>query len=170
MSIEFIHFSSRHLEEDIGTIEPDKIIPFFSDGKWAMHELMVYLLAFTGPSKVWLSTFSISEVSIRAFMNGIDAGLITELHCIFDHTIRKHKLELLYFACNVVTEITLSANHSKLILIENDKWKITVIGSANMTPNPRKEAGVIFINHNTFDHYKQHLVKLISEGIPVKFD
>jgi hypothetical protein len=75
----------------------------------------------------------------------------------------------MYFASNIVSDITLSANHSKLILIENLSWKITVVGSANMTPNPRKEAGVIFSVRETYDDFLKHLVKAISDGLPVNF-
>lgn len=166
---EFIYFASRDLRQDIGTITQHQIKPFFSEGLWSMHDLMLYLLEITGPAKVWISTFSISEAAIRAIHLAIEKGWITEIHCLFDHTIRKHKLGLLYFASHVVGDISITSNHSKLVLIENDEWKISVVGSANMTPNPRKEAGVIFSDPNALEFYKTHLVKAISEGFPVNF-
>jgi hypothetical protein len=147
----------------------DQTKPFFSEGLWSMHDLMLYLLEITGPAKIWMSTFSISEAAVRAMHLAIEKGFITEIHCLFDHTIRKHKLQLLFFASNTVNYISISANHSKLILIENDSWKISVVGSANMTPNPRKEAGVIFSVPDIYDQYKTHLVKSIAEGFPVSF-
>lgn len=166
---EFIYFAGRDLRNDIGEIMQNQTKPFFSEGLWSMHDLMLYLLEITGPAKIWLSTFSISEAAIRALHLAIEKGFITESHCLFDHTIRKHKLQLLFFASNTVSDISISANHSKLILIENDSWKISVVGSANMTPNPRKEAGVIFSVPDIFDQYKSHLVKSIAEGFPVTF-
>ena len=169
MSEEFIYFAGRDLRHDIGGIMQNQVKPFFSEGLWSMHDLLLYLLEITGPAKVWLSTFSLSEAAIRAIHLAIDKGYITEIHCLFDHTIRKHKLGLLFFASNTVSNIAITANHSKLILIENDHWKISVVGSANMTPNPRKEAGVILTTPSVFDHFKFHLVKSISHGIPVKY-
>lgn len=170
---EFIYFAARDLRQDIGTITQDQIKPFFSEGLWSMHDLMMYLLEITGPAKVWISTFSISEAAIRAIHLGIEKGWITEIHCFFDQTIRKHKVGLLFFANNIVNnvigDISIGANHSKLVLIENDHWSISVVGSANMTPNPRKEAGVIFSDKSTLEFYKSHLVKSISEGLPATF-
>lgn len=169
MPEQFIYFAGPDLRQEIGEIVPGQVKPFFSEGLWSMHDLMLYLLEITGPAKVWLSTFSISEAAIRAILMAIEKGMISEIHCLFDHTIKKHKLSLLYFAWNVMGDITITANHSKIILIENEKWKISVIGSANMTPNPRKEAGVIFSTRETLEHYKLHLVKSIDEGFPVTF-
>lgn len=167
---DFIYFSSDNLQSEIGQVNQDSIIPFFSEGKWSMHELLIYLLNISGPSKVWLSTFSISETAIRAFSFLIENKLILELHCLFDHTIKRHKLDLLYFASNIASTIKLCSNHSKIILIENDHWKITVVGSANMTPNVRKEAGVIFTQAHVFYQYKNYLVKALEEGTPVNFE
>lgn len=166
---DFIYFSGRDLRQDIGDIQTDQVKPFFSEGLWSMHDLMIYLLEITGPAKVWLSTFSISEAAIRAILSAVEKKMITEMHCLFDHTIKKNKLSLLYFAWNVIGDITLTDNHSKVMLIENDRWKIAVIGSANMTPNPRKEAGVIFSIQATFDQFKFHLERSITDGIPVTF-
>lgn len=169
MPEEFIYFAGRDLRKDIGGIMQNQTKPFFSEGLWSMHDLMLYLVEITGPAKIWLSTFSISEAAIRAIHLAIEKGFITEIHCLFDHTIRKHKLGLLFFASNTVSDIAITANHSKLILIENKSWNISVVGSANMTPNPRKEAGVIFSVPEVYDQYKSHLVKSIAEGFPVTF-
>jgi hypothetical protein len=160
----FIYFAGRDLREDIGEIVQDQVKPFFSEGHWSMHELLLFLLGITGPARVWLSTFSISEDAIRAFSTAMDKGMITQIHCLFDYTIQKNKLGILFFAYNTVSDITITANHSKLILIQNDSWKVSVVGSANMTPNPRKEAGVIFTTGETFDHYLMHLQRAFAEG------
>lgn len=166
---EFIYFAGRDLRIDIGEIRQNQVKPFFSEGLWSMHDLMLYLLEITGPANVILSTFSISEAAIRAMFDATERGYIRSLKCLFDHTIQKNKLSLLFFAHNVVTEIFISSNHSKVLLIENDRWTISVVASANMTPNPRKEAGAIFTDLESFNFYKYHLRKAMQEGIPVSF-
>ena len=163
---EFIHFASKDLKKDIGEIQPDTIKPYWSEGRWSMHELLFYLLTITGPAKVYLSTFSISEITVRAFALAIEDKSITELHCLFDYTIKKNKLNLLYFAGNVTSKIKLAPNHSKVILIENDDWTLSVVGSANMTPNPRNEAGAIFTQKDIFDKYKHHIETSMENGLP----
>ena len=166
----FIYFQHKKLQDDIGEIAPDNMYPFYSDGKWSNHELFLYLLGLTRKAEVWISTFSISEASIRSFASAIDDGLISEFHCLFDYTIKKNKLDLLFFANNVVSDATILANHAKLILIKNDQWKISVIGSANMTPNPRKEVGVIFTIPSIFDQYLKYFYSAQCEGQIVDFN
>lgn len=41
--------------------------------------------------------------------------------------------------------------HSKVALIYNDAWKITVITSQNATDNPKLERGIIFTDPEVFD-------------------
>ena len=166
----FIYFQHKKLAADIGTIRPGNTYPFYSDGKWSNHELFLYLLGLAGQSKVDLATFSISEASIRSFASAIGDGLISEFNCILDHTVKKNKLELLFFANNIVNEITILPNHSKLLLIGNKDWKITVIGSANMTPNPRKEVGVIFTVPEIYTKYLAFFNLSKAQGNPVDFE
>lgn len=169
MEEEFQYFSKEDIKKDIGHIEQNQVKPFFAEGHWSMHDLFLYLLHITGRAEIWMSTFSISEAAIRAIFDANDRLKVIKIHCLFDHTIPKNKLSLLFFAHNVVSDIAISANHSKVLLISNDRWKVTVVSSANMTPNPRKEAGVIFTTPEAFEFYKSKLETAIKEGIPVTF-
>ena len=72
MNTEFVYFSDKLLEKEIGTISQNMVKPFWSEGKWNMHDLLTFLLKVTGPAKVWLSTFSISEASVRTLNPLID--------------------------------------------------------------------------------------------------
>ncbi len=170
MKSNFVHFTQKVINDQIGELEKDAVKAFWSEGHFSMHDMLLYLLDIAGASKVYLSTFSISEASIRAFALAMESGLITELHALFDYTIKSHKRQLLHFASNVCGSIKLTPNHSKLILIENDNWKIVVVGSANMTPNPRKEAGVILTLDQVFSDYKKHLLKAMDEGTEINLN
>jgi hypothetical protein len=165
----FVYFAHRDLRRDIGHLQQNQVKPFFSEGLWSMHDLMMFILEHTGPAEIWLSTFSISEASIRSLFMASEEGKVHGIHCLFDHTIPRNKLALLFFAHNVVSDISITANHSKILLIKNDDWKVSVVGSANMTPNPRKEAGVIFTLPEVFDQYHHHLVTAMAEGVKVTF-
>lgn len=170
MKSTFVHFTDKQIDNQIGIIEQDSIKAFWSDGQFSMHDMLLFLLKITGPCKVWLSTFSISEVAIRAMNSAVMDSSITELNCLFDYTIKSNKTQLLFFASNVCTSIKLTPNHSKLILLENDHWKLVVVGSANMTPNPRKEAGVIITISDIYDYYKQHLLDTMEVAQNVEFN
>lgn len=153
-------------------IVPDKVIPFFSDGKWSLFHLLSHCLAYyTGPAKVRISSFSISENALRSFLNDKESGLIKSMSLLFDVSIPHRKIDLMLFAREVFSEIRLCPNHSKIILIDGDR-KACIISSQNLTPNPRLEAGVIFTTDehynfysNLFDNYFNSAFSFNPNGI-----
>ncbi len=151
-------------------IEKETIFPFASEGTFSMHELLEFLLQKTGPASVRIMSFSITEVAIRSFLTLMENGSIEKLQCIFDLTVKRHRLGLLYFMNNVVSAISLTKNHAKLILIQNNEWKITVVGSANFNVNDKIEAGVISSQPKFFRFYDERFSKWFSEGILVSKD
>lgn len=160
----FLYSNQKNLADELGKIETNRSYHFISEGRWSMYQLLTYLLNITGPAKVWVTSFSISESALRSFLKTNQAGMIKELHCLFDNACKKNKLDLLYFANNIVSEIRLTANHSKLILIENEQWNVVVNGSANMSPNIRIEAGVICTDREIYEQYKQRVLQAFRDA------
>ena len=68
------------------------------------------------------------------------------LRCLLDYTTKKNKIDLMLFAANIQMSIRIAGNHAKMLLIHNEEWSVCLMGSANLTPNPRLESGVIFTN------------------------
>jgi len=164
MKSEFIYFADKEIEKYIPELKTKMVYPFWSNGRWTLHDLLSYILNKTGPAKVNLSTFSISEVALRSLYNEINQGNIKELNCLFDYTIQKTKLDILYFIFNFAKEIKLAKNHAKLILIENKKWNISIVGSANLSPNPRYETGVILTDPLIYNKYLKFFMATMEES------
>ena len=141
----------QHLPE----IKPGTTIPTASSGEYSMHELLEYLLGITGPACVRVSSFSISEVAIRSFYSLMESGVISRLDCLFDISVKRHKLGLMFFASNIGCRIALSKNHAKILLIENQQWKLVVVGSANLQLNDKNEVAVISTDPGFYDYYFQ---------------
>ncbi len=135
--------SNSIVRDVIGTLQPDQSIHYASGGQWSSHDLLFHILDQTGPAKVWLCTWSISELAVRQIMEKLDAGIIQELHCIFDWRVKVRRPEALQLAQQIVTDVKLTTCHAKVTVIQNDSWNISIVGSANYTNNPRIEAGVI---------------------------
>lgn len=161
---------SRKIHEAVSKFGNSDVIPIASDGEWSMHQLLEYLLGISGPARVWISSFSITEVAIRSFLKLQERGLIEELHCLFDLTVKRHKAGLLFFANNVVSEISISKCHAKLILIQNKKYTISVVGSANFNINDKKEVAVIHFGQWFFDFYKDRLTVWMDAGLKITPD
>jgi hypothetical protein len=139
----------KDLKSAIGEIEKDKVIPFATGGKWSLHQLMEYFLIQTGPCKLWFTTWTISEEPLRAMLDMIKKGMITELNAVLDYRIARNKPEAFQLAGNIITNIKLTKCHAKAMVMTNEEWQVTIIGSANLSKNPRLEAGVIFTDRET---------------------
>lgn len=162
--------SLQKIHEAFSQFQGKEIIPVASNGDWSMHHLLEYLLGISGPARVWISSFSINEVAVRTFLNLQDAGLIQELHCLLDLSVKRHNLGLLFFANNIVSGISLSKCHAKMILIENETYTISVVGSANFNINDKKEVAVIHFGRWFFDFYFDVLSGWIQSGIKISTD
>jgi hypothetical protein len=145
-------------------------LPYWSDADFSMHELLECLLEQTGPASVRISSFSITEIAVRAFSNLQERGLITGLKCLFDFSVKQHRLGLLFFASNVLTHISLCKCHAKLILIKNDEWRVAVVGSANFNVNDKKEVGIISSVESIFNMFSKKYDDWFSEAMIIDRD
>ena len=155
--------------EYLGEIIPGKWIPFWNNGSWSMHQLLEYILTFTGPSKVFLTAFSLSEEPVRKLLLLKEAGQITELRCLFNDQLKRFKTDILLFSSNVADEIRTVPVHAKVILIKG-RFNVMVIGSANLTRNERYEAGVISSDQNAFKQMELSVMLTWQFATPLNYD
>jgi hypothetical protein len=128
----------------IGHLEEDDCCFYFTKGAWSNTDLIEYLIKeMAGPSVLWLSTWGIGEEALRKIHNLQTEGWVTELNCLFDHRISQQKAKELQLAKGMATRIQYMKNHSKVVSIRGEKACFVIYTSANMTHNPRMEAGVI---------------------------
>ena len=117
---------------------------FMSDGSWSMYELLQYALSrFDGPCDVWLTTYSMTELSARVIAKLKDSDKIANLNVLMDYKSKMRYPQVDQLIRNVATRMGLTHLHAKVLVIGNRKNYLTVIGSANWTKNPRVEVGVI---------------------------
>jgi hypothetical protein len=58
-------------------------------------------------------------------------------------------------AQNVFQPLKLAKLHAKVCLLHNDQWQVVVLGSANLTRNPKTEVGIIDTHPQSFQfHHK----------------
>jgi len=146
----------------------NQTIPFIQKGEWAIHELLPFLLSETGKADVRIATFNIAEESLRAIFFMLEKREIDSIKLLLDMNVRRHKLELLLFAANIMPDVRLTSNHSKILLVENSDWKIGVVGSANLNKNPRYESGFIFTNTEYYDYFQKEF-DIIFENDAIKY-
>ncbi len=154
--------------KDIGKIPTDGDRSyFFSDGTWSMYELIDYILDHIPPSDVILTSFSLSEDSVRHLLHLKETGKIKSITALFDPSVRKTKTPLLYFADKVFDKIRLHANHTKIVLFENSINPLVLSGSANLGKNRRLETGVIDTDKTVFRFFKDKLTDILNSAVDI---
>ena len=151
---------------EIGSLHSNSNIHRILDGTWSLYELIDYVIDTTGTVDAFITSFSISEAAICTFQQMLEDGRLKSLRCLLDNSLRKTKTSLLFFLHNTGADLRLSLNHSKIILLHNDSWKISINASANMSRNRRIEALVLSSEVSTFNYYHFELLKLFQLSVP----
>lgn len=141
---------------------------FSTGGQWNIYELIEFLLIKTGPAHVFMSTWAIMENAVREYVRMKDEGKLLSIHAIFDYKVKDQKTNALLLAENEFSSITLAKNHSKVTVISNETWGITVFGSANQTRNPRIERGEICTVKTVADFDLNWMNAVINNESPFK--
>jgi hypothetical protein len=164
---EYLIFKSVDtLKEKLPIIKSDTSYHFASGGVWSTHELLFHLLSFTGPAKVFIATWSITEEPSRMLVHGLNSGLITELNGIFDIRVKQRAPETYAFAKHNFCNARLTVCHAKVTVIKNDLFNISIVGSSNYTNNPRIEAGVISTHKITADFHENWIMAELRNAHP----
>ena len=158
----FTGTGSQVIRELIGNINQGETIHYATAGNWNAHELLEHLLQITGPSKVYLTTWAMSENPVRAILNLIDQGLITELNCVFDLKVQDRAPKVFQLIQGITSRVRLVHCHAKVFVIQNDSWGISNNGSANWTRNPRMEAGVLSADPKVAKFHSDWIMRLIQ--------
>lgn len=145
---------------------PGTIEPYMHKGEWAIHEVLPILLSAIGPATVRIATFSVSEESLRPLYFLNEDGMIAELKLLLDLTVKRHKLGLFLFAGNITPEIRIDSCHAKVLLVENERYKFGIVGSANLNQNHRWEAGFYFTAGRHYDYFKEKFETSYQNALP----
>jgi hypothetical protein len=162
-----VHTIAREAAQLISTVrnlESETTYHYCTAGAWSLHEMIALICEKIGTARLFLSTWTITEEPMRVLFGLIEKGLISELNCLFDYRIEKRKAEAFQFAKVNASRIKLTKVHAKIAVLVNEQWAITIVGSANLTKNPRIEAGVISTCRETAEFHISWIENEINDG------
>ena len=116
--------------------------------------LLGWILEQTGPADVYVSTFSTSDAFLRGFYNLKKKGLVLKSVLLADLKASRKTYRLYKEMQRNFDAVYLSQNHSKVVLVQNDRWTVTVISSQNQTYGDRAECTLVTTNQEIF--YQQY--------------
>ena len=126
-----------------------------------------WILDQTGPAYVQLTSFSISEEFLRRIFFIEKENLIRSLDIVLDFKATNKTLILWPFIAQTVENCYLASNHSKLLLVFNDKWSVSVVMSQNLTRGNRFESGFISTDKSVFSALHEQVNYVITrQSVP----
>lgn len=157
--------SNEPLHKILGDITPNQITHFYSHGTFNSVRLLFHVLKYTGPANVLMSTYSISEKSVRQLYAAKNNGAITDIRFLIDNRVRSMSPKPFQFLMgsfpNVVRTLSI---HAKITLVWNEHWTVSIISSMNATDNNKIERGVIFTTPEVFEYDLKALTSEYERG------
>ena len=116
--------------------------------------LLSWIIGQTGPADVYVTTFSTSDAFLRGFLNLKKKNLLLKTILLADLKASKKTYRLYKEMQSCFDAVYLAKNHSKVMLVQNDRWTVTVISSQNQTYGDRAECTVVTTSQEVF--YQQY--------------
>jgi len=132
-------------------------------------DVLEWILQQVGKSKVWQTSFSISEEFLRRLFFIEKRGKVLEFNLVLDHKATNKTLKLWSFICQVMKRTYLADNHSKILLVESEAGDtISVVTSQNLTRGNRHESTFISTDKAIFTALHGQVTDLIrNHSVPL---
>ena len=132
-------------------------------------DVLEWILQQVGKSKVWQTSFSISEEFLRRLFFIEKGGKVLEFNLVLDHKATNKTLKLWSFICQVMKRTYLADNHSKILLVESEAGDtISVVTSQNLTRGNRHESTFISTDEAIFAALHGQVTDLIrNHSVPL---
>lgn len=138
-------------------------IDFMTAGTLSLHMIIEHILFKYGKClELYISTWAIKEAAARSLLALKNADKIGSLYGIFDYRVKTVDSLSFRLVQNIFHRCELTKNHSKVVLLEYKDRYITILCSANLSNNPRIEAGFISMSKNTFLFHKEWMLKVFD--------
>lgn len=140
----------------------DMPLQAYLDNRLQLFDVLEFILLQTGPAKVYVSTFSTSEEFLRRLFSLRKRDLILHAVLMADLKAAKKTVNLYTFMDTVFDDVYLTENHSKVLLVENDKWMVTVVTSQNQTRGNRTECSIITTQPDIYFTLREQFSDIIN--------
>lgn len=126
----------------------------------SLHDYIEELTVSDVCERLFVTTYSIGEDSLRVIDELMQQGRIKYLTFIFNRSLVQNKYKLLLYALNIANEIYVADIHAKIVLFDNK----VLLTSSNFNKIKRYEFFVISTDNKTVEYFKTEIKKLIHES------
>lgn len=112
--------------------------------------LLSWILEQTGRADVFVSTFSTSDAFLSGFHRLRQKKLIAHSVLLADLKASRKTVQLYKLMAACFDDVYLAQNHSKIVLVQTDRMRVSVISSQNQTYGDRAECTMITTSDEAF--------------------
>ena len=157
------HKGAQGILDIINAARLGDTVHFMSDGSFSQHELLLGALELTGPARMYVSTYAMSETSTRCIAGLLDNGLLLDVFAVVDNRIDTRSAGSLQLLKSIAKACVLVNCHSKVTVIASASASVVILGSANYTENKRIETGIITTSKEACNFHKGWILKTIAD-------
>ena len=142
---------------------PEKAIQaYFGEGLHTLG-LLSWILRQTGAADVWVSSYSTSEAFLSGFHLLRRKGLVRHSLLLLDQRAARKTLRLETLMANAFEHVMMGQNHSKILLVKNLEWSVSVVTSQNQTYGARAESTIITTDTGVFDSLINEFTRICGQ-------
>ncbi len=163
-------YSADNAKDAVGEITPACEIYGLSNGVCSLADIILHLLAATGPADVTISTWTAAGSDITHANSLLTAGQIRSLRFIVDFSFPSRQPAY----CTALREafgdeaIRVTKTHAKFVLIRNERWNIALRTSMNLNKNTRLENFEISDDTELCDYLESFISALFGAQKPAE--
>lgn len=132
-----------------------------------LADVITSILEHIGASEIVISTFSTSEEFLRRIWRLRKEGLITSASLFCDLKAARKTVHLYKFITSIFESVYLADNHSKVVLLGNNRYKVAVVTSQNQTRGNRFECGIISSSPELYNQLAQGFALMQDKSLPI---
>ena len=156
--------SPDKLQRLLASLQEDTQVHYISDGDWSTHDLIMELLNDLKPADLFITTYAIREFAIRQLVMAMERKDLSSVNMILDYRAKVRTPEVFQLAEMTMNKIFITAIHAKVTVLRGKNRSVTIVGSSNLTSNPRIEAGVISMNTDVANFHIQWIEKVMQNA------
>lgn len=143
-------------------------------GQFSLLDMIEECLLITGPCDLALSTWTAGLDDVKKAGILLEKGIVQSVRLLIDHAFAATKPEYCAAVVHVFGQesVRTTRNHSKIALLSNDIWTVSIRSSMNLNRNPRFEQFDIDTCpdvHAFYSAFFNEMSEAMPEGFGVPF-
>jgi len=134
--------------------EENKMWHFTSNGRYALHDLVIYLANKMASPNCIVTSFNLSVLAAKALLRAWDKRTFNSLELVLNAQ-KKHNFKNSVLLLDGKIPMTFTRIHAKVALIWNGEKYFTIITSGNLSSNNNIERGIISTCREIFEFDKK---------------